>query len=269
MGYMKVNRAALERALRTTKRNQFISGKEHPQVVSCILRAVGDRVTTTSIVKDGKTSVARFSFAGDGFPINIPVPDIDRLLGALKYHGVEVKLDANDDKLVVRSGKKQTTMSANSDGRAFPNTQTTIAEWENNSINRADSLTQGGYKMHDGQVRKPFYTISMEAEDLFDALRCDEMNGQRMNRYTFELGNSVFKVIVGDHLKGRTEIVLSDDVTSDTEFTATFEGGLEYVLKHYNCPVNLHFYDFTPEGQGYRLCIWFTEDDFVFQAGVL
>ena len=239
MGYMKVNRAALERALRTTKRNQFISGKEHPQVVSCILRAVGDRVTTTSIVKDGKTSVARFSFAGDGFPINIPVPDIDRLLGALKYHGVEVKLDANDDKLVVRSGKKQTTMSANSDGRAFPNTQTTIAEWENNSINRADSLTQGGYKMHDGQVRKPFYTIS------------------------------IFKVIVGDHLKGRTEIVLSDDVTSDTEFTATFEGGLEYVLKHYNCPVNLHFYDFTPEGQGYRLCIWFTEDDFVFQAGVL
>ena len=269
MGYMKVNRAALECALRTTKRNQFISGKEHPQVVSCILRAVGDRVTTTSIVKDGKTSVARFSFAGDGFPINIPVPDIDRLLGALKYHGVEVKLDANDDKLVVRSGKKQTTMSANSDGRAFPNTQTTIAEWESNSIERADSLSQNGYKMSDGEVRKPFYAISMDAEELFDALRCDEMNGQRMNRYTFDLKDDILKVVVGDHLKGRTEIVLSDDALCDTDFTATFEGGLEYVLKHYNCPIDLHFYDFTPEGQGYRLCIWFTEDDFVFQAGVL
>ena len=116
---MKVKTESLERLLKTTKRNQFVNGKEQAQVLSCILRSEHDRLSTTSVVRDGKTSVARFSIDNDGFPGIVPVPDIDRLLGALKFHGTSVKLDVGDGKLVVISTNKQTTMSANTEGRAF------------------------------------------------------------------------------------------------------------------------------------------------------
>ena len=265
---MKVETGQLERLLKVTKRNQFVNGKEQPQVISCVLRTEGDRLETTSVVRDGKTSVGRFSISGDGFPANIPVPDIDRLLGALKFHGTTVKLDVGDGKLVVKSSNKQTTMSANTDGRAFPNTQTSIGEWETMSRERAESYKDGNYHMKSGEQRKPLLTISLDVEELYDALRCDNMNGQRLNRYTFSIENNVFKVVVGDHLKGRTEVVLKDDVDYP-DWSGVFEGGLEYVLKHYNGTVHLKVFDFTNEGQGYRKCVVLPEGDFVLQASVL
>ena len=267
---MKVSAAALERLLKTTKRNQFVNGKEQPQVISCVLRSEGDSVQTTSIVRDGKTSVARFSIAGDGFPATIPIPDIDRLLGALKFHGQEVTLDVTENKLVVKSGNKTTTMSANSDGRAFPNNHTTIGEWEKNSQERAKSVDRNKYVLQDGNKKLPFFTYNMDAENLFDALRCDEMNGQRLNRYRFIGEGDDFKVVVGDHLKGQTEILLDSEKTpSKNPFEATFEGGLEYVLKHYNGKVRLSFFDFTDVKQGYRLILTFNNEDFLLQASVL
>ena len=267
---MKVSTTALERLLKTTKRNQFVNGKEQPQVVSCILRSEGDEVQTTSIVRDGKTSVARFSIEGDGFPAIIPVPDIDRLLGALKFHGQSVTLKVADNKLVTKSGNKTTTMSANSDGRAYPNTHTTIGEWETNSRDRAKSVDGQKYVLQSGEKKEPFFTHRMDAENLFDALRCDEMNGQRLNRYRFIIEDNNFKVIVGDHLKGQTEIMLSEDINADGEsWEMTFEGGLEYILKQYNGHVRLAFFDFTEQGQGYRLILTFDNEDFVLQASVL
>ena len=266
---MKVATAALERLLKTTKRNQFVNGKEQPQVVSCILNSGGETVQTTSIVRDGKTSVAKFSIVGDGFPANVPVPDIDRLLGALKFHGQTVTLTVADNKLVVKSGNKTTTMSANSDGRAFPNTHTTIGEWEKNSQEKAKAIHENTYVLQSGEKKKPFFTYKMDAENLFDALRCDEMNGQRLNRYRFILEDTNFKVIVGDHLKGQTEILLDDEIVSNITWDASFEGGLEYVLKHYNGKVRLSFFDFTKVGQGYRLVLTFDNEDFLLQASVL
>ena len=265
---VKVSTAALERLLKTTKRNQFVNGKEQPQVVSCILRSEGDKVQTTSIVRDGKTSVGQFSIMGDGFNATVPVPDIDRLLGALKFHGQEVNLDVAENKLVVKSKNKTTTMSANSDGRAFPNTHTTIGEWEKNSLERAKSVHENTYVLSDGTRVSPFFTYSIDAENLFDALRCDEMNGQRLNRYRFILEDDDFKVVVGDHLKGQTEILLDNEVMS-APMDASFEGGLEYVLKQYNGKVKISFFDFTGQAQGYRLLIRFANDDFLLQASVL
>ena len=267
---VKVITSSLERLLKTTKRNQFVNGKEQPQVVSCILRSEGDTVRTTSIVRDGKTSVARFSIVGDGFPATIPVPDIDRLLGALKFHGQNVTLKVDENKLVVKSGNKTTTMSANSDGRAFPNTHTTIGEWETNSRDRAKSIDGNSYVLQSGDKQSPFFTHTMDAENLFDALRCDEMNGQRLNRYRFVRVGEIFNVIVGDHLKGQTEIQISDEISIEgDDWEATFEGGLEYVLKHYNGKVRISFYEFTAQGQGYRLVLRFDNDDFILQASVL
>lgn len=265
---MKVETGQLERLLKVTKRNQFVNGKEQPQVLSCVLRGDGDRLGTTSVVRDGKTSVARFTITGDGFPANIPVPDIDRLLGALKFHGTTVKLDVGDGKLVVKSSNKQTTMSANTEGRAFPNTQTSIGEWETMSMKRAESYKEGKYVMKSGESREALHTISLDVEELYDALRCDNMNGQRLNRYTFSIEKNVFKVVVGDHLKGQTEVILKEDVDYP-DWSGVFEGGLEYVLKHYNGKVHLKVFDFTKEGQGYRMCVVLPEGDFVLQASVL
>ena len=265
---MKVKTESLERLLKATKRNQFVNGKEQAQVLSCILRSEHDRLSTTSVVRDGKTSVARFSIDGDGFPGLVPVPDIDRLLGALKFHGTTVKLDVGDGKLVVISTNKQTTMSANTDGRAFPNTQTSIGEWESMSRERADAIKSGAYTMKDGSVRKSLFSINLDVEEIFDALRCDNMNGQRLNRYTFSVADGVFSVVVGDHLKGQTHVVLKEDLDLE-DWSATFEGGLEYVLKHYNGTCAMQIFDFTEEGQGYRLRLSLGGEDFLFQASVL
>jgi hypothetical protein len=265
---MKVKTENLERLLKTTKRNQFVNGKEQAQVLSCILRSESDRLSTTSVVRDGKTSVARFSISGDGFPGTVPVPDIDRLLGALKFHGTTVALDVGDDKLVVRSNNKQTTMSANTEGRAFPNTQTSIGEWETMSRGRAEVIKDGTYTLRDGDKRRAAFSISLDVEELFDALRCDNMNGQRLNRYAFSIKGGIFSVVVGDHLKGQTKVILKEDLDLP-DWESTFEGGLEYVLKHYNGTCAIQIFDFTEEGQGHRMYLDLGGSDFVFQASIL
>jgi len=265
---MDIDTRDLERLLKVTKRNQYINGKEQAQVVSCMLRPDDERITTTSVVRDGKTSVARFSIMGDGFTFPVPVPDIDRMLGALKYHGQKVSLTLNDNKLVVKSGRKTTTMSANADGRAFPNNHATIGEWETMSRTLGEKIVGNKYKLNDGTLSSPFYTFTIDAEDIFDALRCDEMNGQRMNSYTFMQNEGVVSVVVGDHLKGQTEITLADNPEAD-DWEITFSGGLEYALKHFNGTAELNFFDFTTVGQGYRLLISLGGGDYILQASVM
>ena len=59
---MMLPRKALEQLLMATLREQNINGKSQDQVAGCVLSLSDNRVSTTSIVKDGKTSLARFSF---------------------------------------------------------------------------------------------------------------------------------------------------------------------------------------------------------------
>jgi len=257
-----------------TKRQQVVAGKPQAQVVACILEFKDERCTTTSLVRDGKTSLSHFSIPGTyDDPGHIAIPDIDRLLGVLKYHGKDLTLSAENGKLRIKSGNKQTTTIADHQGLAFPHSTETIGEWHNKSIGLAGQIDQNGaYKLRDGSERKAFMSWAINATELFEAFRCDNMNGQRLNRYKISYVGADTQIIVstGDELKGLTETafeVAHADGVEDWE--ATFEGGLENVLKHLDGEIRLHFIDFRPEGQGIRLILDAWGDGYVFQASIL
>jgi len=264
-----VPRKALEELLTATTRPQNVNGKSIDQVESCVLISDGTTLQTLCIVKDGTTSLSKFSFALESDqPFNIPVPDISRLLGVLKFHSDVVSLDLGDEKVVVRSKGKQTTLLGGFNAKSYANSQNNLTEAQNRANKRAGSFNGDNYVLSDGSTRPPFASISLDCKELHEALRCDAINGQRLNRYTFESKHGELLVTVGDPFKGETTTLLDDSIVAD-DFVATFEGGLENVLKHYSLDVKLHFYNFSPEGQGIRMMMEFNNGDWVFQCGVL
>ena len=259
---------ALRRVLELTQRKQSVSGKLQEQVVACVLRFENNNLSTTSLVRDGKTSLARFTAPASGDDGTLCIPDIDRLLGVLNAHGTDLKLELDGSKLRVKSGSKTTTLLADLNGLAFPHSSETIGEWEDKSLQLSESISSSGYKMRSGENREPFFSLTLEAVNLFEALRCDAINGQKLNRYHFTLTDKTFTVAVGDELKGATDIVLAEDVEGD-DWEWTFEGGLEHILKPYSGDVELHFFDFRKEGQGIRVLMLLPDGSWVFQAGII
>lgn len=268
---MRIGTKALEALLQATRREQHINGKVQPQVSSTVLQYMNDVVYTVNIVKDGKTSLSRFSFKQEGAAdsdVNIPVPDIERMLGVLKYHGDHVSLKHEDGKVRIKSKNKQTTLVGGFDAKAYANSQQNLKEAANQAFDRAKQIKDNVYITGDGDTISPFFVVTLPASELYDAVRCDGMNGQKLNRYTFVCEGGVLTVSVGDVFKGMTSSVLGDDYASE-DFSVAFEGGLENIFKHYSGDVKLSFLDFTEFKQGIKLIITFGNGDFVFQSGVL
>ena len=265
---MTVSNTGLARLLELTKRPQVVAGKPQSQVSACILEFKDERCTTTSLVRDGKTSLSHFSIPAQGTG-HIAIPDIDRLLGVLKFHSADLTLTVDGSKLRIKSGSKQTTIISDEGGLAFPHSTETIGEWFNKSLALAGQIDQNGaYTMRDGSKRESFFSWAINSTELFEAFRCDNMNGQKLNRYALSYADKVMTVKTGDELKGQTDITF--DIESDAEaFEATFEGGLENVLKNLDGEIRLHFIDFRPEGQGIRLILDAWGDGYVFQASIL
>jgi hypothetical protein len=269
---MRLTKKLLEQLLSVTMREQHINGKGQKQVTGCVLVLEDGVVSTTSIVKDGKTSLSHFSFVmGDDADDDIvPIPDIERMLGVLKYHGndyVTLTHKAKDGKVVVKSKNKQTTLLGAFDAKAFANSQHTLKEWHAQALKRAEQIDDNVYVTTDGDKVSPFFVAELKADELYEALRCDGINGQKLNRYTFKVEDGTLLLTVGDAFKGKTTVDFGSFATDD--FEATFEGGLENIVKHYAKTVKLSFLDFTPYGQGTRLLLTMDNGDWVFQAGVL
>ena len=269
---MIVSNVGLTQILELTKRPQVVAGKPQSQVVACVLSFGDEKCSTTSLVRDGKTSLSHFAVAAEGTG-TIAVPDIDRLLGVLKYHGQNLTLTTDGGKLRIKSGSKQTTIISDEGGLAFPHSQETIREWYDKSMTLDAQIDQNGsYTLRDGSERKAFMTWNISATELFEAFRCDNMNGQRLNRYKISYIGDDTEIVVttGDELKGLTESVFEVAHADGVEdWEATFEGGLENVLKKLDGVVSLHFIDFRPEGQGIRLILDASADGYVFQASIL
>ena len=268
---MKVGRKALEALLAATRREQSINGKVQPQVSSTVIRYEDDIVSTTNIVKDGKTSLSRFSFKQEKAATDssaVPIPDIERMLGVLKYHGDMVTLTFADGKVRVKSKNKQTTLTGGFDAKSYANSQHNLTQAADQAVQRSGQIKDNVYHLQDGGTVTPFYTVSLPSKEVYDAVRCDGINGQKLNRYKFASDGSTLTVSVGDVFKGMTTTTLVDDYAG-RDFEAVFEGGLENIFKHYSGDVKLSFLDFTEYGQGIRLIINFGNGDFVFQAGVL
>ena len=204
--YFLVDTGALEILLKKTQRPHFIGGSKSNQVTSCVLVCVDGRMRTTSIVKDGVTSVSHFSIPllenGESYVSdktydgNIYVSDIDTLLGVLKYHGGKLKIHQSPSSNKVRliSNNKTTTIDANPNAKAFTNSNETLESWLNKSITLMAKINQTSnykepvtYTAANETVFEPCVDMHFEAIDLYEALRTDNMNGQKLNRYTVEL----------------------------------------------------------------------------------
>jgi len=277
---MQVKTADLKRLLEVTSRKQFVNAKPQQQVIGCVIRpwggstSTGHTAKTTSLVRDGKTSLAQFSMDCDWEEHEdaIVVPDIERLLGVLSAHGGEATLTQDGGSLRIKSKGKQTTLVAEPGSLAFPHTQETIAQWEEKSMSLAEQIdaTAPSYKMRDGSERTAFFCADTGSSLLHEALKADNINSQKLNQYQFiHDGSNTLSVRVGTDLKGETHTILNEECPYDEAFESVYEGGLEQVLAHYDGLVSLCFLDFRPEGQGIRLIARFDNDDWVFQAAVL
>lgn len=289
---MKFKKNDLLSMLNRTKREQFISGKAQSQVMACVLRADGDSTcTTTSLVRDGKTSLSNFEcgLLGGLADEQIPIPDIDTALGVLSMHGQTVSIKHEGDNLVFRSGNKRTILKTSGSAMAFPHSTETIDAWQQKSLELSKKFIWqrdgndvidwfAGYEMANGTVREPFVSWVVSANELFEALRCDNMNGQKFNRYqiAFDSKTKTFRVGVGTEIKGFTIVDFpceNDDFLTvrvdDADFDWNFNGGLENVLKGLGGNVVVHFLDFRKENQGIRMVIEMANAGWIYQAGVL
>ena len=258
--------------LEKVRRPQTIAGKQQDQVHSCLLIPDDNKVKVVSLVKDGVTSLNRFSCSatcklGDK---EIPITNIKDFLGVLKYHGGPLSLSWVGDKVKVKSKSKQTTITGSTKATAYPHNPATLMEWTTKSLEIARSfVVQDGvyhYVTNTGKKITPFFQHTIDAIHLFEALRCDSMNGQKINRYSFIANSNGFSIQTGKELKGQTLYSLStDSILHDWE--ATFEGGLDNLFSNLNGSIKLNFYKF-PE-QGIKMLIELGSEDFVFQASII
>ena len=249
-----------------------INGKPMAQVIGCVIETSpnGDLLCTTSIVRDGKTSVASFMTACEDFGGEEGVyiiPDIEKALGILKAHKGLVTLTRKEDKLVFSSVGKQTTISADPRALAFPHTKKSVMLWHSESCERISSIAgTGAYTLHSGEVREPFATFELQAIDLREAIEAGNINGQKVNRCKLIWDGQELSLEVGNDLLGKTTTQLFISESMFEPFSFAFEGGLENCIG--NSKVTLHVLDFNSEGQGYSMVIT-TDKGKIFQRGVM
>lgn len=268
---MKMNKPNLVAFLKNIQRCAVINGKPMPQVQGCIIRGsdYDDTVVeAVSLVRDGITSVSTmYADAVEMKDEEIVIPDIEKLLGALKAHSGMVSLKQDSSKLRIVSANKQTTLTASVDALAFPHTQLTVLEWEKNSRSHMEKINADGYTMKDGSIRDYCNIIRLKAGVLAEAINSGNINGQKVARFTLGYNGEAVEVVVGQELKGQSTTIIGGKENCDTDFTfeATFEGGFEN-LSH-RAEVTLSLLDFTAEGAGIHLVLT-SPNATVYQRGI-
>ena len=115
---------------------------------------------------------------------------------------------------------------------------------------------------------------AFDCTELYEALRCDNINGQRLNLYKFEGGGSTLKITVGDPHLGQTTTTLTDKTWDESKaaspkWECEFDGGLDDLFKHFHGECLISIFDFTRFGQGYRMLINFNNGSWAFHAALL
>ena len=275
---MKIRNDGLQLLLHKTKRTQVIDNKTQDQVHSCVIRVKNSVATTTCLCKDGVSSLSSFSHILTDVQedTEIYIPDISNLLGALKYHSKEVTLKQDVDKLRIKSytSKKQTTLLASPGALAYSHTPKTMKEWEGEAqaVSKRITTNDDGvwtYTTNDGDVWEAKEFMKIDATDLFEALRCDSMNGQKVNRYRFFTEEDELYVETGGELRGKTKTRLYVSGVILKELDVVVQGGLEQLFSKVNGDVYICWFDFTSAGQGVKLLFQLGDEDFVLQSGLL
>ena len=257
--------------LRLAQRKQTIDGKSISQIHSASLMPENHRLYCRSLVKDGVTSLINLSIpctTQNSNGLGIAITDIDNMLGVLKYHGGVLNIINKGDKITIKSGSKQTTIAGNTDARSFPHTPETIGQWytkSNNIVNKIDAENKT-YTKNDGSVIEPLVLIEgLDSTTMYEAFRCDSMNGQKFNQYSFSYQDGKLSIGVGKELKGKTTTDIDVDACEADPINATYNGGLEYIFQNLNSDVSIAIWDFTEVNMGYPMLITLGDGDFIFQ----
>ena len=253
---MKGEVKQLLRLLQNTQRMAVINGKPMPQVQSCIITCGPTEANTVSIVRDGITSVSAMicdiEWKGETGDTALIVPDIAKLISALKTHSGVVTLNQTKDRLKILSAGKQTTLAANKEALAFPHTTLTVSEWRDKSQDMYDKVQYDGYTMKDGTIREYFLRVTVPEALLKDAIQSANINGQKVARYGFTMSNGNLGLTVGKDLYGEVHTTLATDQDS-APFDMMCEGGFENL--NLGSTLELKFLDFREEGAGIHLVI--------------
>ena len=284
----------LTRLLKQTKRTHTVDGKTQDQVTSCVLRDGPERVHTTSLVKDGVSSLSRFSTEfidmgrdmGEG---NFYITDIDTMLGALKYHGQTVKLTQLGHKITIFSKNKQTTLDASPDARAYPSNPRTLKEWEQSARDLAERIYLDHrfndgylYASDDVAIAPQFSFTGVDSTDLYEIFRCASMNKQKKNEYKIMISPTSEReseydahldllINVGGDAKGSTtdKINFKHGAGKASNVSFTIKGGMEQLFAVVGGDVDMHVLDFTAHEQGHKVLFDLGNGDFVFQSGLI
>ena len=265
-----VETASLVWLLKLAQRKHTVDGSSYPQLYSLILKAEGGRLSFCSLVKDGVTSLMRLSIPCTGTG-EIVITDIESTLGVLKFHGGVLTVTPSLEKVMFRSSNKQTTISASREARAFPHTPQTITQWTEKSKALADKIDVVNYLYNTNDGRKLPVKIllpDLDTTTLYEAFRCDSMNGQKFNKYTLDYTGEKLKITVGDELKGKTTSDIHVGSTGN-HFTSSYNGGFEHIFANLSSEVNIGIWDFNDIGMGYPMLITLGNGDFVFQTSAV
>lgn len=259
MTEIQISKTELVNLLKRTQRMATINGKQIPQVQGTILYIVNDEIQTFNIVRDGTSSIATFcADITSGQGEEIPVANIGLLLGAVSKHNGELTLSYSDNKLLIKSAHKQTTLRSSADAQAYSHTKKTIKEWCGDSAARySHTIVKnfGKYTLKNGEIIDPSFEITLDSKTIASAMDCGSMNGQKVESYRFEHKDGAFCLTVGDNMKGKTHSILH--ASSEGELVCEVGGGLENILRTVDGAVNLTFFDLTPYGGGMSLALAF------------
>ena len=197
-----VSNDSLQFLLKTMQRKQTVDGKGQNQVEGVVLVIDKDNhITCLSLTRDltGLTSVGGNVRHG----IEIPIPNISQVLSILSMHQktIAIEFDSQKNLLTIESGRKRTKLEASLDAKAFSHSLDSLKEFADKSwqLKSRIDVENSTYKAGDGTVFSPCYSIyGDDANDMYEALRCDTINGQRLNRFHFSCADSNVEVTVGE-----------------------------------------------------------------------
>tara|TARA_R110000824_G_scaffold101190_1_gene240314 strand:- start:23112 stop:24014 length:903 start_codon:yes stop_codon:yes gene_type:complete len=285
--------ADLARTLTIMKRKQTVNGKQQAQVESLLLvcmhtgldkqNDIAGEAIVTSLTRDlsGLTYMSMPCKIKGSDAYSIPIPSIDNMLGIIKLHGEQLTLtfDQEKNRLKIKSTGKQTTLDASKDAKAFSHSPDTIAEFHKKGMEMVNRIWHSDgvyYRTGTGDKIKPLAKYTVDSTRMYEALRCDNMNGQRLNRYTLgvEYDSQYLTVQVGDMHLGQTLTEVPIEIKAKETWEWQFDGGLDEVFKSMVGTCDIYIYDFREQGQGMRLYIHWPNimgatEMFAFQAGVL
>ena len=252
---IRIEKSNLISLLKRTKREAVVGGKKIPQVNSTVIHHSYHGAETVSIVRDGVSSIARFTapvVEGDGGEIY--VANIELLLGALSAHSGVVSIESKEGKVILKSKSKSTTLVSDPKAKAFPHTNKTVAEWSDESNERfGKSLVAIGadqYTMQDGTTIEG-KVATVPTKELFDAIHSGSVNGQMVEQVRL-INNPdlTLEVRVGDEMKGASSTLITSTLDGWVGAT-TIGGGFEHILAHCADPeCDLLFFDFSSYGAG-------------------